>query len=78
MSERKIRLYLNMARSGGTLFSKCVGCMDGVMLLSEIHPLGTALFNPVTQASRWYDLFSEEDRTALLEKGGRGLISRCD
>lgn len=48
------------------------------MLLSEIHPLGTALFNPVTQASRWYDLFSEEDRKALLEKGGRGLISRCD
>lgn len=69
MNDRKIRLYLNMARCGGTLFSKCIGCMDGVMLLSEIHPLGTGVYNPITQASRWYDLFTEADKQALAARG---------
>ena len=50
-----------MARSGGTLISRCLGCMSGVLLLSEIHPLGTAQFNPLVQAQRWYGLLSSQD-----------------
>jgi hypothetical protein len=69
MNDRKIRLYLNMAQCGGTLFSKCIGCMEGVMLLSEIHPLGSGTYNPITQASRWYELFSEADKQALAAQG---------
>jgi hypothetical protein len=69
MSKPKIRLYLNLARSGGTLFSKCIGCMDGVMLLSETHPLGGATYNPISQASRWYNLFSDADKQALAAQG---------
>ncbi len=69
MSERKIRLYLNLAQCGGTLFSKCIGSMDGVLLLSEIHPLGSQTYNPITQASRWYDLFSDDDKESLRSKG---------
>ena len=30
-----LRLVHHMARSGGTLISKCLGCMTGVLLLSE-------------------------------------------
>lgn len=52
-----------MARSGGTLFSRCLGSMDGVVLLSEIHPLGIRTFNPLVQASCWYKLISREDRS---------------
>ncbi len=42
-----VRLVHHLARSGGTLISRCLGCMSGVLLLSEIHPLGTRHFNPL-------------------------------
>jgi hypothetical protein len=43
-----------MARSGGTLISKCIGCMDNIALLSEIHPFtATGQFNPLLQANNW-------------------------
>lgn len=51
----------NLARSGGTLVSKCIGCMDHVALLSEIHPQGTRHFNPLAQASEWFGLLTEDD-----------------
>jgi hypothetical protein len=35
--------------------------MDEVVLLSEIHPLGTEKINPVSQAVEWYQLFSEQE-----------------
>jgi hypothetical protein len=37
MEKRKLRMIHNMARSGSTLMYKCVGCMDGVVLLGELH-----------------------------------------
>ena len=30
-------------------------------MLSEIHPLGTRMFNPVKQAQEWFQLFSEKE-----------------
>lgn len=60
-----IRILHNMARAGGTVFSKCVGCMDGVAMLSEIHPAGTRMFNPVQQAYEWFGLLSDADLRAL-------------
>lgn len=48
-----------MARSGGTLISKCLGSMGSVALLSEIHPLGTQQFNPLQQAVAWHNLISK-------------------
>jgi hypothetical protein len=65
-----LRLIHHMARSGGTLISRCLGCMSGVLLLSEIHPLGTAQFNPLVQAQRWYGLLSSQDLAALRARGG--------
>ena len=70
-----LRLVHHMARSGGTLISRCLGCMSGVLLLSEIHPLGTAQFNPLVQAQRWYGLLSSQD---LAELRARGRISFVD
>jgi hypothetical protein len=69
-----LRLVHHMARSGGTLISKCLGCMSGVLLLSEIHPLGTAQFNALIQAQRWYGLLSSH----LQELRTRGRIGFVD
>jgi hypothetical protein len=70
-----LRLLHHMARSGGTLISKCLGCMSGVLLLSEIHPLGTNHFNPLVQAQRWYGLLSSQD---LIELKARGRVGFAD
>lgn len=59
----------NMARSGGTLVCKCLACMDGVALLSEIHPAAIHKFNPLQQAIEWHDLLSEQDKAALRQRG---------
>jgi len=54
-----------MARSGGTLIAKCLGCMDNVVLLSEIHPYGSAIHNPLQQAAAWFRLFTEKELLTL-------------
>ena len=35
--------------------------MENTVLLSEIHPLGTSIFNPLEQAQAWYKLFRPEE-----------------
>jgi hypothetical protein len=67
-----------MARSGGTLISRCLGCMSGVLLLSEIHPLGTAQFNPLVQAQRWYGLLSSQDLAELKARGRIAFVDAID
>jgi hypothetical protein len=67
-----------MARSGGTLISRCLGCMSGVLLLSEIHPLGTTQFNPLVQAQRWYGLLSSQDLAQLRARGGIGFADAIE
>ncbi len=56
-----IRIFHNLARSGGTLVCKCIGCMEGVALLSEIHPLGLKYFNPIIQAHSWHKVLTADD-----------------
>ncbi len=73
-----LRLIHHMARSGGTLISKCLGCMTGVLLLSEIHPLGTNQFNPLIQAQRWYGLLSSQDLHELKARGRVGFADAID
>ena len=34
--------------------AKCLGSMNGVVLLSEIHPMGVQYSNPLAQAMQWY------------------------
>ncbi|MDH3689295.1 MAG: sulfotransferase [Gammaproteobacteria bacterium] len=65
----KVRVLHHMARSGGTVIAKCLGCMSGVILLSETHPYGGQYFNPLKQAHHWFDLFTPDD-IAAFKRGG--------
>jgi hypothetical protein len=65
-----LALWLNLARSGGTLIGRCLGCMDGVALLSEVHPLGVKMIDPAEQARRWHTLLKPAEMPAW--RGGRG------
>lgn len=56
-----LRIVHHLARSGGTLFSRCISSMNGVWLLSEMHPLAMRMYNPLGQAIAWYGLFGEDD-----------------
>jgi hypothetical protein len=47
--------------------------MSGVILLSEIHPLGIRQFNPLAQAQRWFGLLSSHDLAALAARGQIGF-----
>ncbi len=65
-----LALWLNLARSGGTLISRCLGCMKGVALLSEVHPLGVRMIDPAEQALRWHNLLRPAELATW--RGGRG------
>jgi len=67
-----IRVLHHMARSGGTVISKCLATMDGVVLLSEIHPAGIRMFNPLQQAHEWFGLLADADLRAV-QNGGIGF-----
>ncbi len=58
-----LSIFHNMARSGGTMVSKCIGSMSGIKLFSEIHPDANhvAYMNVTDQAHRWYGLATQED-----------------
>lgn len=62
-----ISIIHNMARSGGTLIVKCLACMNGIIMLSEIHPeIMQDPFNPLTQANNWYKLFRQDDLLHIM------------
>jgi len=67
MNKPRIHILSNLARAGGTLVSRCLGAMDNTVLLSEIHPLGTQIFNPLAQAHDWYDLLSPEETSGQVD-----------
>jgi len=78
LPEAPIRMIHHLARSGGTLLSRCLGCMKDVTLLSEIHPVGLALsrtnprfkvFDPLVQASTWHFLLQADDLIRLQARG---------
>jgi len=62
---------------------RCLASMKGVVLLSEIHPRGGRMFNPVQQAAEWYGLLQPAEVQALQQRGrdftaAIGLIAqRC-
>ncbi len=65
----RLRILHNLARSGGTVIGRCLACMEGVALLSEIHPRGTHIFNPLGQAREWFGLPEPRDILKLGEAG---------
>ncbi|MCA9312300.1 MAG: hypothetical protein KDA21_13885 [Phycisphaerales bacterium] len=57
----------HLARSGGTLMSRCLGCMKGMALLSEIHPqvVLNERVSLVSQARDWFRLLRPEEIARL-------------
>jgi hypothetical protein len=43
--------------------------MEGIVLLSELHPLATRYFNPIRMAINWFGLLSQDDIANLQKKG---------
>lgn len=70
MSKPKIRVLRHLARSGGTLISKCIGSMDDVVLLSEVHPANLAVTNPMRQAVEWFGLISASQLSVWKRRKG--------
>ncbi len=69
MEKQKLRMIHNMARSGSTLICKCLGCMEGVVLLSELHPRVWNTFNPLKQAEEWFGLLTPDELAEQLKQG---------
>ena len=74
MSE--FHLIHHMARTGGTVISKCIAAMSGVALLSEIHPKGMTEYHPVLQAVKWHQLVPL-DEARRLAVDCPGDFARC-
>ncbi len=66
-----VALWLNLARSGGTLLSRCLGAMEGIALLSEVHPLGARIIDPAQQAARWHGLLTPAELPRWAAGRGR-------
>lgn len=64
-----LRLLHQLARSGGTVISRCLACMTGVALLSEVHARATGFVNPLAQAQAWFAPFGQSEWEALCASG---------
>lgn len=75
-----MRIVRSMARSGGTLVGKCIGSMEGVVLLSEIHPAELRVTNPMMQAQQWFGLIDKGDLAKWKTRPPSVLqfVSLCD
>lgn len=64
-----LRIIHHLAKSGGTIISRCVGCMQGVALLSEVHPLDNeylgVILPPLCQAYYWLNLLTDKEFASL-------------
>jgi hypothetical protein len=62
-----------LARAGGTIINRCLGCMRNIVMLSEVHPSHpqSLRFHPLYQAGQWFDLITPEERVTLRENARR-------
>lgn len=78
MTTCKIRLIHSLSRAGTTIICRVIGCMDSVMLLSEIHPAG--LYCPAKQALQYHNLLSVDEVNNLdgFESTIKLIQGRCE
>ena len=63
----EVAVFYSFARSGGTLINRCLGCIPGNLVLSEVNPHGAAV--PVAvQAQDWLGLLSAAESPAFSGK----------
>jgi hypothetical protein len=73
-----IGILHQLARTGGTIINRCIGCMRDIVMLSELHPTfpQARRFHPLYQAGQWFDLITPEEQVTLranaLREGKRG------
>lgn len=67
-NRQPVALVHQLARCGGTLLARCLGAMETVCLLSEIHPDTSHIYNPLDQADRWYGYFDEQEIQQLTSQ----------
>lgn len=67
LQKPKVAILYHLARTGGTLISKCLACIQGNYLLSEIHPL-ISVMSPIEQAYQWFDLMTDDEKQMLLTR----------
>ncbi len=65
-----IRVLRHLARTGGTLVTKCLGSMDRVVVLSELHPKNLSVTAPMAQAVEWFGLVEKRQVSAWAAKKG--------
>ena len=53
--EAEVSVYYCFARSGGTLINRCLGCVSGNLVLSEVNPMGS-IATVESQARDWLGL----------------------
>lgn len=76
-----IPVLRHLARSGGTVISRCIGCMHGVVMLSEVHPANITVTQPIRQAREWFNLVTDADITRWKRSGPPTmlqLIALCE
>lgn len=62
-----IPVLYSFARSGGTLLNRCLGCIDGNVVLSEVNPHGSPV--PIeVQVGQWFRLLPDESIKELAYK----------
>ena len=67
MDKKKIPVFYAFARSGGTLINRCIGCMKGNVVLSEVNPYFSVV-SIEKQAKDWFSLISETEYQLLLKE----------
>jgi len=76
----KVPVLRHLARTGGTLITKCLGSMTGVVVLSELHPNNLVQTNPMAQAIEWFGLVTKDQARSWQRAGGPtfdGFIRVC-
>lgn len=75
-----VRVVHHLACSGGTIMSRCLCAMPGVVLLSEIHPTMNMRrrSDPLLQAKDAYALVDDADLAAAFVREIRLVKDRCD
>lgn len=69
-----IPVLRHLARSGGTVISRCIGCMKGVTLLSEVHPANLAVTQPIRQAKVWHALVTDAEIARWKRAGPPNML----
>lgn len=60
----KLAVFYAFARSGGTLINRCIGCIPGNLVLSEVNPHASVV-PPEQQAYEWWKLISDKEVNVL-------------